>query len=121
LKLALKNHNYLAAVVVLLHLLFIYLFSRYSLILIFIPAALFLILVRFLWKRLLGRAAIGVLALLLILVALPVDVKFRNADSFSISVLPIIWGIITPKDVDCISGGCVIPIHPARIALVISF
>jgi uncharacterized membrane protein len=113
--------------IVLFQLVLIAFFTRFTLLVLFIPVTMVLMVIRWRWQPSFNRAAIIVVGLLVVIVGIPFDVQLEKVGHISVKQVPIVWGLPTlytleriKKD-EVIAGGCIVPLHPAKIALVITY
>ena len=112
--------------VVLFQLVLLAFFTRFTLLILFLPITIVLMVIRWLWQTSFNKAAIIIVGLLVVIVGIPFDVQLKNVGHVSVTQVPMVWGFPTLQTLELIkkdeviAGGCVVPIHPAKIALVIT-
>ncbi len=95
---------------------------RGSLVLAFVPSVLALC-----WRRRsLKRTFVSLLVVYTALAAAPIDVAFDKTGTFGVQVIPFLWGLPNEFGREMIEkreqfpAGCIVPMYPARYALVLT-
>jgi hypothetical protein len=112
-----------------LYLIFTILFFRYSVLTIFIPCVLALIIARMFSENIRFILLLFVFILNIFLCTIPYDIEFKNTGNFSIQSVSVLYGlIISEKEfileegkVNYIERGCRVPINPPKKALLFTY
>lgn len=95
---------------------------RGSLLLAFVPSVLTLY-----WgRRSLKRMFVSLVVVYTALAVVPIDVAFDNTGTFGVQVIPFLWGLPNEFGREMIENrerfpaGCIVPMYPARYALVLT-
>ncbi len=98
---------------------------RWSLCWLLVAAAPWLVWTWFKRSGRLGRRSAAVCTMAIAVGVIPVDVQLRKGDGLSVEVKPILWGLPTRETMERVEpgsvvwGGCVMPVNPARYAVLV--
>jgi hypothetical protein len=105
----------------------LYVMMRWSLLLLLLVAIPSMLWTVFRRRELLLRRLGVLLVSAVVLAALPIDIAWARGDRFQVRVRPLVWGLPGARLMERVRagevalGGCVVPMYPARCALVVSW